>query len=152
MRTRKELPKTALPRIYFIDRQIASGSYPNSRILAEAYETSESTISRDIDFMRSILNAPIIFDHDHNGYYYTEKTWRLTAGYATAEELLALALAKNLLVLCQGTPLYETARQSLEIISIPLAAAKGDTQKSAWYTDRIIVPQVAASPVPPELW
>jgi hypothetical protein len=69
MRTRKELPRTALPRIYFIDRQIASLSYPNTRILAETYETSEATISRDIEFMRTMLNAPIVFDHAHNGYY-----------------------------------------------------------------------------------
>jgi hypothetical protein len=46
--------------------------------------------------MRSMLNAPIVFDHAHNGYYYEEKTWRLSAGCATAEELLALGLAQNL--------------------------------------------------------
>jgi predicted DNA-binding transcriptional regulator YafY len=90
MNTRKELPKTALPRIYCIDRQIASGAYPNTRELAETYETSEATISRDIEFMRNMLNAPIAYSREHNGYYYAEKTFRLSAGYATAEEMLAL--------------------------------------------------------------
>jgi hypothetical protein len=73
MNTRKETPKTALPRIYFIDRRIASGSYPNTRQLALEYETSPSTISRDIDFMRARLDTPIAYDHQRNGYYYTEK-------------------------------------------------------------------------------
>jgi predicted DNA-binding transcriptional regulator YafY len=123
MNTRKELPKTALPRIYFIDRQIASGAYPNTRELAEAYETSEATISRDIDFMRTMLNAPIVYDSKQNDYYYAEKTFRLSAGYATAEEMLALGMTKNLLSLYHDTPLYETIRQLLEIIGAPLAEA-----------------------------
>jgi predicted DNA-binding transcriptional regulator YafY len=152
MKTRKELPKTALPRIYFIDRQIASGTYPNSRILAKAYETSESTINRDIEFMRTMLNAPIVFDHAHNGYYYAEKTWRLSAGYATAEEMLALGLVKNLLSLCQKTPFYETARQLLEIIGAPMAAANVEAKNPGWYENRIIVPRLASAPVEEELW
>jgi predicted DNA-binding transcriptional regulator YafY len=152
MKTRKELPKTALPRIYFIDRQIASGSYPNSRILAKAFETSESTINRDIEFMRTMLNAPIVFDHVHNGYYYAEKTWRLSAGYATAEEMLALGLVKNLVSLYRKTPFYETARQLLEIIGAPLAAASAEAKNPHWHEDRIVVPRLAAAPVEEKLW
>jgi predicted DNA-binding transcriptional regulator YafY len=152
MNTRKELPKTALPRIYFIDRQIASGTYPNTRELAEAYEISEPTISRDIDFMRTMLNAPIVYSHEHNGYYYEEKTFRLSAGYATAEELLALDMAKNLLSLYRDTPLYETIRQLLEIIGAPLAEAGTAGKNSNWYHDRIVVPPVASAEVNPHLW
>ncbi|MDR3200268.1 MAG: WYL domain-containing protein [Spirochaetales bacterium] len=155
MNTRKELPKTALPRIYFIDRQIASGSYPNTRTLAEAYETSEPTISRDIEFMRTTLNAPIVFDHNRKGYYYPEKTYRLSAGYATAAEMLSLSMAKNLLSLYRNTPLYETARQLLELISLPLAPplfAKSDADQPPWYENRIVVPPVASAPVDPETW
>ena len=53
------MPKIAIPRIYWIDEEIASGKYPTSDDLARMYETSISTISRDIDFMRVMLNAPI---------------------------------------------------------------------------------------------
>jgi hypothetical protein len=35
MQSRKSLPKTALPRLYFIDREIASGKYPNAPALAK---------------------------------------------------------------------------------------------------------------------
>jgi predicted DNA-binding transcriptional regulator YafY len=150
MNTRKELPKTALPRIYFIDRQIASGVYPNSRILAETYETSEATINRDIDFMRNMLNAPIVFDHSHNGYYYADKTFRLSAGYATAEEMLALGIMKNLLSLYHDMPIYQTMRQLLELIGVPIADAGGTTP--AWYENRIMVPAIASAPVPVEIW
>jgi hypothetical protein len=78
MRTRKELPKTALPGIYFIDRQIAGG-LPNTRELATAYETSAATISRDIDFMQNMLNALIAYDREHNGYYYMETRKKIKA-------------------------------------------------------------------------
>jgi predicted DNA-binding transcriptional regulator YafY len=152
MNTRKKLPKTALPRIYFIDRQIASGAYPNTRELAEAYETSEPTISRDIDFMRTMLNAPIAYSREHNGYYYTEKAFRLSAGYATAEEMFALGMVKNLLSLYHDTPLYETIRQLLEIIGVPLAEAGAGGKHLDWYRDRIVVPPVASAEIKPDIW
>jgi len=41
---RAVLPKTAFPRILFIDREIASGKYPSSGYLAEKYETSLSSV------------------------------------------------------------------------------------------------------------
>jgi hypothetical protein len=106
MKARNNLPNTSLPRIYFIDRRIASGSYPNTASLAKEYETSMSSISRDIDFMRTMLNAPIEYDARRRGYYYSEKTYRIPAGCTTAEDLLALGMAKTLLSLYRNTPLY----------------------------------------------
>jgi predicted DNA-binding transcriptional regulator YafY len=83
MRTRKKLPKTALPRLYFIDEEISSGRYPNTAGMAKKYETSQSSISRDIDFMKNSLGAPIEYDAKNRGYYYSEKTFRLPATYTT---------------------------------------------------------------------
>jgi predicted DNA-binding transcriptional regulator YafY len=111
-----------------------------------------ATISRDIEFMRTMLNAPIVFDHAHNGYYYADKTFRLSAGYATAEEMLVLGMVKNLLSLYHDTPIYETMRQLLDIISAPIAAAKEDSTRPGWYEDRIVVPPIASASVSPEIW
>ena len=69
MKPRKNLPKTSLPRIYFIDRKIAEGSYPNAPELAKEYETSLSTINRDIAYMRDMLGAPIAYDFFRKGFY-----------------------------------------------------------------------------------
>ena len=107
MRDRKNIPKTALPRIYFIDREIASGKYPNSKTLAAAYEVGIATISRDLDFMRDMMNAPIKYDFKRKGFYYTEKAFRLPAAFASAEEMLALGMAKTLFSLCRDTPIIE---------------------------------------------
>jgi predicted DNA-binding transcriptional regulator YafY len=148
MNARKNLPKTSLPRIYFIDRKIASGSYPSTASLAKEYETSMSSISRDIDFMRVMLNAPIEYEARRRGYYYSQKTYRIPAGYTTAEDLLALGMAKTLLSLYQNTPLYAAARDLLESLTAPL---KGEKQPS-WYEDRIVVPQAAFAPIERETW
>jgi predicted DNA-binding transcriptional regulator YafY len=148
MKARKSLPNTSLPRIYFIDRRIASGSYPNTASLAKEYETSMSSISRDIEFMRDMLNAPIEYDALRRGYHYTEKTYRIPAGYTTAEDMLALGMAKTLLSLYQNTPLYAAARDLLESLTAPL---KGEKQPS-WYENRIVVPQAAFAPIDRETW
>ncbi|GHU66805.1 hypothetical protein FACS189447_08300 [Spirochaetia bacterium] len=148
MNDRKTLPKTGLARIYFIDREIASGKYPNTQTLAKAYEIGTATISRDIEFMRVMLNAPIEYDYFHKGYYYTEKTFRLPAAFTTADEIMALGLAKTLLSLYQNTPIYDAARQLLETITAPL----DDTVQPRWYEDRIIVPPVPQVPFEPEIW
>jgi len=148
MQARKSLPKTALPRIYFIDREIASGKYPNAPSLAKKYETSLSSINRDIAYMRDMMHAPIAYDFFKKGFCYTEKTFRLPAAYATADDLLALGMAKNLLDLYQNTPIHEAALNLLENILAPLHGE----QNAEWFLDRIIIPKTASASVDAEIW
>jgi predicted DNA-binding transcriptional regulator YafY len=145
---RKNLPKTALPRIYRIDEMIASGRYPSTKELAKAYETSMSSISRDIEFMRDSLGAPIEYDALHRGYYYTEKTFRLPGSFTAVENIQALGMAKTLLTLYRDTPLYAAARNLLESITAPLV----DKQNPDLYENRIVVPPVAAAALDPAVW
>jgi predicted DNA-binding transcriptional regulator YafY len=148
MQPRKSLPKTALPRIYFIDREIALGKYPNAPALAKKYETSLSCINRDIAYMRDMMHAPIAYDFFKKGFYYTEKTFRLPAAYATADDLLAMGMAKNLLELYQNTPIHDAALNLLENILAPLHGEKS----VEWFRDRIIIPKTASAPVDAETW
>jgi predicted DNA-binding transcriptional regulator YafY len=145
---KKNLPKTALPRIYFIDREIASGKFPSTAFLALEYETSLSTISRDVDFMRVRLGAPIAYDALHRGYYYTEDTYRLPAGFSTAKEMIALGMAKNLLSLYHNTPIYDSALHLLESITAPLSG----NDDNHWYENRIVVPPVPTAVIDTEVW
>ena len=145
---RASLPKTALPRILFIDREIASGKYPSSGYMAEKYETSLSSIGRDIAFMKDMLNAPIEYCAQSRGFYYSEPSYRIPAGFSSAEDLLALGMAKSIISLYQNTPLYEAARNLLDCITAPLAAEG----KEEWYENRIVVPQIPYSSIDPEIW
>jgi predicted DNA-binding transcriptional regulator YafY len=148
MAARKSLPKTALPRIFFIDREIASGRYPNAPYLAKKYETSLPTINRDLALMRDQLNAPIEYDPLHRGFYYSRKTYRLPAGYASADDMLALGMAKNLLVLYRNSPFYESVLNLIEGITAPLDAEG----KTGWYENRIIVPPIASAQIDETVW
>jgi len=102
---RVSIPKSAMARLYFIDKEIASGKFPNTGYLAKKWEgISISTISRDIDFMKDRLNAPIEYDALHRGYYYSEPLYRIPMGFSGADELLALGMAKNILTMYKDTP------------------------------------------------
>jgi predicted DNA-binding transcriptional regulator YafY len=142
------LPKTALPRIYRIDEIVASGRHPNTRQLAEILEVSVPTISRDIDFLRDRLNAPIEYDSFHRGYYYTKKNFRLPAIYAGAEELLALSMAKNIVTLYRDTPVYEAAEGLLKNIIAPLNPGGNPD----WLEKRIVVPRIASAKIEKKIW
>jgi len=142
------MPRTGLPRIYRIEKEIASGKFPNSDGLARMLETSISTISRDIEFMRDQLGAPIEYDALNRGYYFSEKTFRLPASFTNAEDLLALCMARSIFSLYKDTPLYDASRQFLESITTPIAT-EGNND---WLENRITVPPIASSKVKPEIW
>ncbi|MCL2804651.1 MAG: WYL domain-containing protein [Treponema sp.] len=148
MKSRKTLPKSAIPRIFFIDEEIASGKYPNVPYLAEKYETSQSSINRDINYMRDVMGAPIDYDYYKKGYFYYEKTFRLSTTYASAEDLLALDMAKSLMELYKDSPIHDAAMNLLESITVPLK----NVQNSKWYKDRIIIPKAVTVPVDPFVW
>jgi len=153
METRKTLPRAVLARIYFIDRQIASGKYPNVHFLAKEYEVGTATIYRDIEYMRNMLNAPIEYSAKHRGWYYGEKSFRLPARFASANDMLALGMAKSLISLYRDTPLYQAAERLLNDITAPISPDEAsDIKQTAWYEKRIIVPPVASAPVNNEAW
>jgi predicted DNA-binding transcriptional regulator YafY len=153
MDTRKSLPRAALARIYFIDQQIASGKYPNADYLAKEYEVGTATIYRDIEYMRDMLGAPIEYCAKNRGWYYAEKSFRLPARFATANDMLALGMAKTLLSLYRDTPLYDSAKRLLDDITAPLTKENAEKNDSPpWYENRIVVPPVASAPVNPETW
>jgi predicted DNA-binding transcriptional regulator YafY len=150
---RGSLPRSALTRLYIIDQQIASGKFPNTGFLAEHLrepwgKISISTVSRDIEFMRDRLLAPIEYDALRRGYYYSEPNYRIPMGFSGSEELLALGMAKNILTLYRDTPIHDAAHHLLESITAPLVA-EGN---SNWFENRIVVPRVPSASIPSDIW
>lgn len=86
-----------------IDQTLRAGTWPNTRTLGLRLEVHPRTIRRDIDYMRCRLNAPIEFDSRHNGFYYTDRTYRLPPLQFTEGELIALFLGEQLLRQYRGT-------------------------------------------------
>lgn len=102
------LHRGQLARLLELDRRIRTGRYPNCTAFALEWEVSRKTIQRDIDFLRDRMQAPIEFDHEHNGYLYTEGSWSLPLLHLSEGELLGLLMAGRMAAQYRGTPLAET--------------------------------------------
>lgn len=80
-----------LHRIQWIDAQIRAKKFPNSRSIAEHFEISVRQASRDIEYLRYSLGAPLEYSARENGYYYSENTFTLPAFFIGEEEKKALS-------------------------------------------------------------
>ncbi len=101
-----------LARIMIIDQAIRTGDWPNATTLAHRLEVDPRTIRRDLTYMRDQLKAPLEYDSTHNGYHYTEPTFRLPYISITEGELVALMLAQRLLRQYRGTPFEQDLQRS----------------------------------------
>jgi predicted DNA-binding transcriptional regulator YafY len=88
-------------RIFELNRILQAARHPVSRQrLQEALECSRATIKRLIEDMRLHLNAPIVYDRDHNGYKYDladGAMYELPGLWFNASELHALLTVQQLL-------------------------------------------------------
>ncbi len=66
-----------LERIYYFHSRIEANRFPNATDLAAEFEISQATAHRDISYLRDRLLAPLEFDQQKNGYFYTEEGFRL---------------------------------------------------------------------------
>ncbi|MEJ2058123.1 MAG: hypothetical protein P8X39_09835, partial [Desulfofustis sp.] len=66
-----------LERIYFLHQQLTENRYPNSRTLMAEFEISQPTARRDFAYLRDRLLAPLEFDQQKHGFYYTEDDFNL---------------------------------------------------------------------------
>lgn len=101
-----------LERIHRIHEVVRRGRYPNCRSLAEGLEVTPKTVQRDISFMRDELDVPIEYDAVRHGYYYAKPVEGFPLLQATAEDVVALLLARRALEPLQGTPLEASLRES----------------------------------------
>lgn len=113
---RKSMNHPQLIRISKIHRMILSGKFPNSNELAKELETSVVTISRDIEFMRDSMMAPIAYDSSNRGYYYYEK-YDMPNYCLSDRDVEVLASEKILLSHFRDTPLYGEAKNIIELLS-----------------------------------
>ena len=70
-----ERSKTQYKRLLELDKKIRAGEFPNRSTFSQEWEVSIKTVGRDIEYMRDQLNAPIEFDKQKNGYFYTDLSW-----------------------------------------------------------------------------
>ncbi len=103
-----------LRRIMVIDQELRANRWPNTARLARVLEVTVRTVRRDVAYLRYQLRAPIQFDPVHNGYHYTEPSYRLPFLQLTQGELIALFLAERMMRQVEGTPFESDLRAAIE--------------------------------------
>ncbi|MCR4630898.1 MAG: WYL domain-containing protein [Treponema sp.] len=95
-----------------IDQAIRNGEYPNANKLNKMFGTrfSRSTFGRYIRTLRDDYEAPIEFDYQKNGYYYTDNTFYIQQVMLKEGELLTLSTILPLLEQYKNTPMEESFR------------------------------------------
>jgi len=102
--------KVRIHRILMLDEAIRSGSFPSIDRLARKAEVNVRTIERDIEYLRDMYAAPVEYDRERKGYYYTEPNFFIKSVVLTEGELFSIALFDRLLEQYDNTPLAETLR------------------------------------------
>src|SRR5512139_300742 len=92
---------TQTARVYKIDRLIRDRGHVSFRSLLDELEVSPATLKRDLEYLRSRLGAPIVYDRFVNGYKF-ERTPRgdrheLPGLWFDERELYSLLMAHQLL-------------------------------------------------------
>ncbi len=96
-----------------IDQSIRNGEYPNANKLNKILGTkfSRSTFGRYIRTLRDDYEAPVEFDYQKNGYYYTDNTFFIQQVMLKEGELLTLSTILPLLEQYKNTPMEESYRK-----------------------------------------
>ena len=120
----KSAVRPALLRFAVIDDRLRRQSWPNASSLARELEVTPRTIHRDVEFLRDQLQAPIAFDQQKNGYFYSDSAFRLPYLSVSEGECVALFLAERLLQQYQGTnfasDISRLFRKVLDLLSEPI--------------------------------
>ncbi|MBO4727628.1 MAG: WYL domain-containing protein [Spirochaetaceae bacterium] len=132
-------------RLTRIHAKIKSGCYPNSRQLAFDNEVSVPTISRDIEFLRDRLGADVKYDAFHRGYFY-EKDFDLPMNLVSANDVLFLSLAKQLMMQYEGSPIYNEISSIIDFLADSQGMGKSDFLK------RVAVPPLPKVAVNEDVW
>jgi predicted DNA-binding transcriptional regulator YafY len=80
-----------LHRIQWIDAMIRENRFPNCTTIAREFCISTRQASRDVEYLKYSLGAPLEYDSERKGYYYTGESFALPSFRITEDEKTALA-------------------------------------------------------------
>ncbi len=75
-----------LHRIAWFDAQVRAERYPTTRTLAERFEISVRQATRDIEYLRDSLGAPLAYCHVRRGYRYQSSSFALPGIFVTEQQ------------------------------------------------------------------
>ncbi|MBM3225744.1 MAG: WYL domain-containing protein [Candidatus Tectomicrobia bacterium] len=93
--------------------EIQRGRYPTKKVLAALVERSERTVQNDLRALKNDFDAPLEFDPQHNGFYFTDPAWRIPAIALTEGELISFFAAERMLRRLHPTADVQLARSAV---------------------------------------
>ncbi len=99
-----------------IHHRLKEGNFPNTVNLSEELEVSRRTVLRDIEYLRDQMGAPVEYDSEKKGFFYTNKTYSFPSVQITEGELIAIYVAEKVLSQCHGTPYEEALKNAFQRI------------------------------------
>tara|TARA_R110000850_G_scaffold17996_12_gene54619 strand:- start:1581 stop:2591 length:1011 start_codon:yes stop_codon:yes gene_type:complete len=103
-----------LERVLRIHEMVSRKNFPNCSDIASALEVNRKTIQRDINFMRDELDLPLVYHDKNHGYAYSRPVNEFPILKTSAEDLVALILARNALEPMRGSSLEATLRSGFQ--------------------------------------
>ncbi|MBU0480605.1 MAG: WYL domain-containing protein [Proteobacteria bacterium] len=146
--------KIQLQRLIFIDQAIREGMrqgvLANRSTMAARYEVSPKSIGRDIDYLKHQMDAPIEYDQQKHGYFYTEETYKLPAISISESDLFAICVARKALKQHENTPVY---RKLVSVFrKIEQSLPDKVSVEPSWVDDRMSVLQERGTDIDPATW
>jgi predicted DNA-binding transcriptional regulator YafY len=87
----------AYERLIRIVGEIQKNRRPSVSTLARIVERHPRTIQRDIEALRDQFDAPLAYDRERRGYYFTDSSWSFPDVKITEGELIAFFAAERIL-------------------------------------------------------
>lgn len=82
-------------RIVWFHNKVIHGHYPNARKIAEQFEISLRQAQRDIEYLRSSMNAPLAYCTDKRGYRYDSQYILPSFFLSESEKAMLSSLAQT---------------------------------------------------------
>lgn len=102
-------------RISWVHERLSKKKYPSTADISKQFDVSNMVAYRDLDFLKYILKAPLQYDYEKEGHYYTKK-FKLPKLNVTEGELVAMLLLDQLRRFYSKTDLDESIGKGLEIL------------------------------------
>jgi predicted DNA-binding transcriptional regulator YafY len=87
----------AYERLMKLCVEIQLGRYPTKADLARIANRTKRTVQNDIRALKDEWGAPLDFDREKNGFYFTDPAWRLPPIKLSEGELLSFFIAERML-------------------------------------------------------
>jgi predicted DNA-binding transcriptional regulator YafY len=103
----------AYERLRDLCLEIQRGRYPKKADLARIVERHARTVQRDLEALVTRFDAPLEFDREKKGFYFTDPAWRLPEISLTEGELIGFFAAERILRRLGATSEVQLARSAL---------------------------------------